>query len=62
MSIFDIEPVELETSKWSLYNALTSYASHTDALSFNQFNTIHEGAQQLLSHKVDLQTIKAQRR
>jgi hypothetical protein len=49
--VFDLEPIELETTKWALYNSLTAYATHNEALSYNQYNTIHEGAQKLiLSH------------
>lgn len=46
--IFEIEPIELETTKWSIYNALTSYASHTDTLSYNQYEKINVGAEKLL--------------
>jgi len=52
--IFEIEPVELSTSKWDLYNALTAYASHTDKLSFQQYNKIHEGAQDLLTRPISI--------
>lgn len=46
--MFELEPIELNTSKWSLYNAMTAYASHENALSYNQYKTIHEGAQDML--------------
>ena len=52
--IFEIEPVELSTSKWDLYNALTSVVSHDNSLSYNQYTTIHSGAQDMLLKPVVL--------
>ncbi len=46
--VIDIEHIELESSKWSLYNALTSYTSHTESLSYSQYKKLHEEAQKIL--------------
>lgn len=52
--IFEIEPVELQSTKWDLYNALTSVVSHDDTLSYHQYTTIHNGAQDMLLKPVVL--------
>lgn len=52
--LFDIEHVEMETDKWSLYNVLTAYASHRQYLSYSQYNNIHNKAQDLLINTINV--------
>lgn len=52
--IIDAEKLELRESRWNLYNAITSYASHTD-LSFNRYGYIQDRAQDVLNPSLEPQ-------
>lgn len=46
--ITSVNSIELETTQWDIYNALTSFVSHSDDLSYTQYNNIHNKAQDFL--------------
>lgn len=46
----EMENVELEMDQWSIYNAMTSFATHQD-LSYSQYNNIHKKAQEFVLQK-----------
>lgn len=55
---FEIENIELEMTRFSLYNCLTSFVSHKKDLSYNQYSKIHEKAQDLLINPFQMPTFR----
>jgi len=40
--------LDLMPTKWAIYNAMTSYASHDESISYNRYDLLHNKAQDLL--------------
>jgi hypothetical protein len=50
----------LQPTRWELYNAMTSYATHTAGLSFPMYEKIQRGAEQVLTAPVEIVIEKAE--
>ena len=57
-SVIEVTGIPNDTDVYSLYNAITDYASHQE-MSYSMVNTLQQGAQHLLSNARDFSVIEA---